>query len=63
MNSIEELQETLMMINILLDQIDKFYSVNSTLIKDIKPASTKFVLEKAAGLIAAQVIKEAIESD
>lgn len=56
-------KETLKMIKILIDQIDRVYSVNSTLIRDVKPESTKFVLEKAAGLIAAQVIKEALESD
>lgn len=51
-----------MMIRILIDQIDDFYSVNSTLIKDVKPDSTRFVLEKAAGLIAAQAIKEALNN-
>lgn len=59
-DKIEDLQETLVMIKILIDQIDDFYSVNSTLIKDVKPSSVKFVLEKAAGQIAAQVIKEDI---
>lgn len=58
-DKIEDMQETLMMIKILIDQIDKFYSVNSTLIRDIQPDSTRFVLEKAAGLIVAQIIKEA----
>ena len=63
MIGINDAKETLEMIKILIDQIDRVYSVNSTLIRDVKPESTKFVLEKAAGLIAAQVIKEAIDNE
>ena len=57
-DKIEDLQETLLMIKMLIDQIDHFYSINSTLIRDVKPGSTKFVLEKAAGLLTASLIKE-----
>ena len=62
MMKINDAMETLAMIKVLIDQIDDFYSVNSTLIRDVKPESTKFVLEKAAGLITVHVIKEALDN-
>lgn len=62
-DNVEDAKETLIMIKILIDQIDDFYRINSTLIRDVKPNSTKFVLEKAACLIAAQVIKEEFSRD
>lgn len=57
-DKIMDLHETLVMIRVLIDQIDYYYSVNSTLIKDIQPYNAKFVLEKAEGLLASQLVKE-----
>lgn len=48
---IEDLPETMVMIQVLIDQIDDFYSVNSTYIKDVRPDSTKFVLGKVLKLL------------
>lgn len=57
-----EVVHVLDMIDTLQDNIDDFYSVNSTLIKDVRPDSTKFVLQKARELLM-ELLDEDDEND
>ena len=53
-----DLLETMDMLKILIDHIDEYYSVNNTFIKDVRPDSTKFVLERAAAQLYVMSIKK-----
>lgn len=53
-----EIIHVLDMINTLMDNIDVHYSVNNTYIKNVRPDSTKFILQKAS-----QLLMELLEED